>query len=52
MPTDITIPTEFSFASEVQLIAFLSLVPCCITLMLAHAYPAIARALVLLGQFS
>jgi hypothetical protein len=52
VPTDITIPAELTFATEGQLIALFSLVPCCITLLLVHTYPAITRALTLVGQFS
>ena len=50
MPTELPVRTRSTHASELELIALVSLLPWCLSMLLACHHPAIARAFVLMGQ--
>jgi len=50
VPTDVPARHRPRVTSEVELVAAFSLLPWFACLLLAHAYPAVAHAYVLLGQ--
>lgn len=51
MPTELPVRTRSTHTSELELIALASLLPWCVSLLLACYHPAIAQAFVLTGQF-
>jgi hypothetical protein len=52
VPTDIPTRRQPPATSELELVALFSLLPCIACVLLARAYPAVARAFVLLGRLS
>jgi len=50
VPTELPVRTRSTQASELELIALVSLLPWCVSLLLACHVPAIAQAFVLMGQ--
>ena len=50
MPTELPVRTRSMQASELELIALASLLPWCLSLLLAFHHPAITQAFVLMGQ--
>ena len=50
MPTELPVRTRSTHASEFGLIALVSLLPWCVSVLLAYHHPAIAQAFVLMGQ--
>ena len=52
MPTDLPSRRQPRIASEVELVAALSLLPLLACMLLVHAYPSLVGAFVLLGQLS
>jgi len=50
LPTELPVRTRSPLASEFGLIALASLVPWCLSLLLAYHHPAIAQASLLMGQ--
>ena len=51
MPTELPVRTELPSAPELELIALVSLLPWCLSLLLACHVPVVAHALLLMGQF-
>ena len=50
MPTELPVRTRSMQASELELIALASLLPWCLSLLLAFHHPAITQAFVLMAQ--
>jgi hypothetical protein len=52
VPTElpVRVRTRSTHASDLELIALVSLLPWCVSLLLAYHHPAIAQAFVLMGQ--
>lgn len=51
MPTDLPVRTRSTPAFEFKLIALVSLLPWCLSLLLAFHHPAMTQALQLMGKF-
>jgi len=50
LPTELPVRTRSPLASELELITLASLLPWCLSLLLAYHDPAIAQAFLLMGQ--
>jgi hypothetical protein len=51
VPTEPPVRTRSPQAPELEPIALVSLLPWCLSLLLAHHVPAVVQAFVLMGQF-